>query len=195
MIPPSTAGLPYDDIGVFRLQHLSVHYAHFPTKPSFSLRTRIQSLITAADTAATRRSRRLLSLPPDPVSVPIDGEHTPPFTYDADSDLDEEGEVVSTKTDTAPGVVHTGEQDETENGELDLGDVCVQDFDNRHHNTLLPEPDDPLLGHLDKVKVPNQERKLRPSKRNWLSLMPYLLGVSLITLLRTLAATTFFPGT
>ena len=110
-----------------------------------------------------------------------------------DSDLDEEGEVVSTKTDTAPGV-HTGEQDETENGELDLGNVRVQDFDNRHHDTLLPEPDDPS-GHLDKVKVPNQERKLGPSKRNWLSLMPYLLGVSLITLLRTLAATTFFPGT
>ena len=42
--PPVNAGLPYDDIGVFRLQHLSVHYAHFPTKPSFSLRTRIHNL-------------------------------------------------------------------------------------------------------------------------------------------------------
>ena len=40
-----------------------------------------------------------------------------------------------------------------------------------------------IVGHLDKVKVPNQERTMRPSKRNWLSLMPYLLGVSLITLL------------
>ena len=55
---------------------------------------------------------------------------------------------MSTETDTAPGV-NTGEENETENGELGLDDVRVQDFDNRHHDTLLPEPDDPL-GHLDK---------------------------------------------
>jgi len=71
--PPVNAGLPYDDIGVFRLQHLSVHYAHFPTKPSFSLRTCIQSLITAANTAATRRSRRLLSFHPTRFLSPLMG--------------------------------------------------------------------------------------------------------------------------
>ena len=53
--------------------------------------------------------------------------------------IKEEGKVVSTETDTAPGV-NTGEENETENGELGLDDIRVQDFDNRHQDTLLPEP-------------------------------------------------------
>ena len=50
---------------------------------------------------------------------------------------------MSTETDTVPGV-NPGEENETKNGEFGLDDVRVQDFDNRHHYTLLPEPDDPL---------------------------------------------------
>jgi len=148
---------------------------------------RINRLIIAVETRrqiAACTAADAASHPPALVSAPIDGEiATPLLTYDADSDIDEEGEPVSMETDTMATHDEDGELQDGEMGSTDatLNDLRVHDYDQ--------EPDDPLQ-HLDTVTVPNKERKLRPSKRNWLSLMPYLLGVSLITLLRTLAATT-----
>ena len=185
--PPINAGMPYDNIGNHRLLSLSVHYAHFPSKPSHTTMIRINRLILAVETRRhidARDATDAATHPPALISAPIDGEiATPLLTYDADSDIDEEGEPVSMETDTMATHDEDGELQDGEMGSTDatLNDLRVHDYDQ--------EPDDPLQ-HLDTVTVPNKERKLRPSKRNWLSLMPYLLGVSLITLLRTLAATT-----
>jgi len=179
--------MPYDNIGNHRLLSLSVHYAHFPSKPSHTTMLRINRLIIAVETRrqiAACTAADAASHPPALVSAPIDGEiATPLLTYDADSDIDEVGEPVSMETDIMATHDEDGELQDGEMGSTDatLNDLRVHDYDQ--------EPDDPLQ-HLDTVTVPNKERKLRPSKRNWLSLMPYLLGVSLITLLRTLAATT-----
>jgi len=102
--PPINAGMPYDNIGNHRLLSMSVHYAHFPSKPSHHTMLRIHRLILAVETKRQRAARDAdagATHPPALVSPPIDGEIvTPLLAYDADSDIDEEGEPVSMETDT-----------------------------------------------------------------------------------------------
>jgi len=154
--PPINAGMPYDNIGNHRLLSLSVHYAHFPSKPSHTTMLCINRLIIAVETRrqiAVRNANDGATHPPALVSAPIDGEiATPLLTYDANSDIDEEGELVSMETDTMATHDDDGELQDGEMGSTDdtLHDLRVHDYDQ--------EPDDPLQ-ILDTVTIPNKERK------------------------------------
>ena len=65
---------------------------------------------------AARNAADAATHPPTLVSAPIDGGiATPLLTYDADSDIDEEGEPVSMETDTM--ATHDDEDGELRDGE------------------------------------------------------------------------------